>query len=115
MPGVSGFERACSSWAGDEGTTTVECDDWADKPRADGVQAGGPRADGPWEDRLWVDGLQADGLQEELSLGNRVWAGQAMQLQTEEDLLYDPPTNRGKSRGSACQPTVFLVLYLTGC
>ena len=77
MPGVRGFERACSSRAGDKGTTTVERDDRAD----------GPRADGPW-----VDGPQADGPQEELSPGNRVWADWAMQLQTEEDLA-DPPTD----------------------
>ena len=98
MPGVRGFERACSSWAGDEGTTMVERDNQADGPWADGPRADGPQADGVW----------ADGPQEEMSPGNRVRADQAMQLQTEEDLA-NPPTDRGKSRGLACQPTVFLV------
>ena len=103
---MRGFERASPSRAGDKGTTTGECDDRADEPRADGpwagrVRADGPLADGPQEDRPWVDGVradgpQADGLQEELSPGNRVRADRAMQLQT------DRPTDRGKSRGSAC-------------
>ena len=87
MPGVRGFERACSSWAGDKGTTMVECDDWADKPWADGVWAGGPQEDGPWADRP-----QADGSQAELSPGNQVRADRAMQLQMEED-PDDPPTD----------------------
>ena len=107
MPGVRGFEQACSSWAEDEGTTMVECDNWADRPRADGPRADGvradrPQADGPWADRVqadgpledgpWADGPQADGPQEELSPGNQLRADWAMQLQTEED-LDDPPTN----------------------
>ena len=80
---MRGFERARSSRAGDEGTTTVECDNRADGPRADGVWADGPREDGPQEDGPQADGPQADGPQEELSPGNRVWADRAMQLQTD--------------------------------
>ena len=86
MPGVRGFERARSSRAGDEGTTTMELDDRADEPRADGVRADGPRA----------DGVQAGRPQEEQSLGDRVQADWAMLLQMEEeDQLNDPPTDRG--------------------
>ena len=115
---MRGFERAHSSQAGDEGTTTVEQYDWADRPQADGVRAGGPRAvevwaDGPRADGPQADGVWADGPQEELSPGNRVWADRAKQLQMEEDLA-NPPTDRGTSHGSACRPTVFLVWYLTG-
>ena len=84
MPGVRGFERACSSRAGDGETTMVGPDDRADAPWEDGLWAGGVRADGP----------QADGLQEELSLGNRVRADQAIQLQMEEeDPLANQPTD----------------------
>ena len=90
---MRGFKRERSSQAGDEGTTMVEHDDWADGPWADGVWAGGP-----WEDGLWADRPQADGPKEELSPGNRVRTDWAMQLQMEEDLA-DPPTDRGKSRG----------------
>ena len=50
MPGVRGFERACSSQAGGEGTAMEELDDWADGP-----QAGGPRAN-----RLQAMQLQTD-------------------------------------------------------
>ena len=96
------------SQAGDEGTTTGECDDRADGPQADGVWAGRVQADGPPMDGPWEDGVWAGGPQEELSLGNRVRADRAMQLQ------MDRPTDRGKSRGSACRPTVFLVWYLAG-
>ena len=101
---MRGFERAHSSRAGDEGTTTVECDDWADGPQADeyGLADHGLTTT---EDGLQVDGPQADGPKEELSPGNRVWADRAMQLQMKEDLA-DPPTDRGKSQAN--DPLYFL-------
>ena len=79
MPGVRGFERAHSSRAGDEGTTMEELDNWPD----------GPWADGPWAGRPWAMQLQAE--------------------EAEEDQVDNPPTDRGKSHGSAERPTDFLV------
>ena len=72
-----------SSWAGGEGTATGELDDRADGPQEELSLADRVRADGPRADRPRADGLRA------------------MQLQMEEYQLDDPPTDRGKSRGSA--------------
>ena len=96
MPGVRGFERVRSSRAGDKGTTMEELDGWADGPQADR-----PREELSLADRVWADRPRAD----------RSWG---LLLQTEEDQVDDPPTDPGKSHGSAEQPTVFLVLYLCG-
>ena len=95
---MRGFERACPSQAGDEGTTTVECDNWADGPRAGGpqadrVRAGGPLADGPQADGVWAGGPQADGPWAGGPLADGPRADRAMQLQMEEDQQDNPPTD----------------------